>query len=63
MAAVNIYRHDNDKHNNGENTSTLRRMKAVTMDTSDDGSLTPAFSSAFLTTCSKTKMPPVPTSI
>lgn len=44
-------------------THTLSRMKANTMDTREEGSLIPALASAFLTTCSNTKMPPVPISI
>lgn len=44
-------------------TRTLSSRKAHTMDTREEGSLRPALASAFLTTCSNTKMPPVPISI
>lgn len=46
-----------------DNALTLRRTKMPTMDTNEDGSFRPAFRRAFLTSWSKTKMPPDPISI
>lgn len=44
-------------------SSTFRSRKATTIDTKDEGSLSPARWRAFLTACSNTKIPAVPTSI